>query len=148
MSASGRVAAVGPYIQVPSAGTYAVPVDPVKPQSLTIASSSTHGRSKSGKHLSVMIVNIYYLERSNKKSNNCKRSCVEIISVAEKACLDVFRFTGQYLLGMSHFHLFPMSFSQMVEYVFFVILVGGKTLKKHVKKKKVKKTCSFTDFVN
>ncbi|XP_068016326.1 apoptosis-stimulating of p53 protein 1 isoform X5 [Melanerpes formicivorus] len=47
LSASGRVAAVGPYIQVPSAGTYAVPVDPVKPQSLTIASSSSHGRSKS-----------------------------------------------------------------------------------------------------
>ncbi|XP_068803298.1 apoptosis-stimulating of p53 protein 1 isoform X7 [Struthio camelus] len=47
LSASGRVAAVGPYIQVPSASTYAVPVDPVKPQSLTIASSSTHGRSKS-----------------------------------------------------------------------------------------------------
>ncbi|NWQ87317.1 ASPP1 protein, partial [Burhinus bistriatus] len=47
LSASGRVAAVGPYIQVPSAGTYTVPVDPVKPQSLTIASSSTHGRSKS-----------------------------------------------------------------------------------------------------
>ncbi|XP_040528314.1 apoptosis-stimulating of p53 protein 1 isoform X13 [Gallus gallus] len=47
LSASGRVAAVGPYIQVPSAGTYAVPVDPVKPQSLTVASSSTHGRSKS-----------------------------------------------------------------------------------------------------
>ncbi|XP_025967186.1 apoptosis-stimulating of p53 protein 1 isoform X7 [Dromaius novaehollandiae] len=47
LNASGRVAAVGPYIQVPSAGTYAVPVDPVKPQSLTIASSSTHGRSKS-----------------------------------------------------------------------------------------------------
>ncbi|XP_019406331.1 PREDICTED: apoptosis-stimulating of p53 protein 1 isoform X5 [Crocodylus porosus] len=47
LSASGRVAAVGPYIQVPSAGSYAVPVDPVKPQSLTIASSSTHGRSKS-----------------------------------------------------------------------------------------------------
>uniref|UniRef100_A0A8B9Z6Z3 SH3 domain-containing protein n=1 Tax=Buteo japonicus TaxID=224669 RepID=A0A8B9Z6Z3_9AVES len=47
LSASGRVAAVGPYIQVPSAGTYSVPADPVKPQSLTIASSSTHGRSKS-----------------------------------------------------------------------------------------------------
>ncbi|XP_068048400.1 apoptosis-stimulating of p53 protein 1 isoform X4 [Anomalospiza imberbis] len=47
LSASGRVAAVGPYIQVPSAGTYAVPVDPVKPQSLTIAPNSTHGRSKS-----------------------------------------------------------------------------------------------------
>ncbi|XP_072719683.1 apoptosis-stimulating of p53 protein 1 isoform X2 [Ciconia boyciana] len=47
LNASGRVAAVGPYIQVPSAGTYSVPVDPVKPQSLTIASSSTHGRSKS-----------------------------------------------------------------------------------------------------
>ncbi|CAM5151958.1 unnamed protein product [Natator depressus] len=47
LSASGRVAAVGPYIQVPSAGSYAVPVDPVKPQSLTIASTATHGRSKS-----------------------------------------------------------------------------------------------------
>ncbi|XP_010563742.1 PREDICTED: apoptosis-stimulating of p53 protein 1 isoform X2 [Haliaeetus leucocephalus] len=47
LSASGRVAAVGPYIQVPTAGTYSVPADPVKPQSLTIASSSTHGRSKS-----------------------------------------------------------------------------------------------------
>uniref|UniRef100_A0A8C8R547 Protein phosphatase 1 regulatory subunit 13B n=1 Tax=Pelusios castaneus TaxID=367368 RepID=A0A8C8R547_9SAUR len=47
LSASGRVAAVGPYIQVPSAGSYAVPVDPVKPQSLTIGSSATHGRSKS-----------------------------------------------------------------------------------------------------
>uniref|UniRef100_A0A8C0QRT6 Protein phosphatase 1 regulatory subunit 13B n=1 Tax=Chelonoidis abingdonii TaxID=106734 RepID=A0A8C0QRT6_CHEAB len=39
--------AVGPYIQVPSSGSYAVPVDPVKPQSLTIASTATHGRSKS-----------------------------------------------------------------------------------------------------
>ncbi|XP_065449782.1 apoptosis-stimulating of p53 protein 1 isoform X45 [Chrysemys picta bellii] len=47
LTASGRVAAVGPYIQVPSAGSYAVPVDPVKPQSLTIASTATHGRSKS-----------------------------------------------------------------------------------------------------
>lgn len=51
LSASGRVAAVGPYIQVPSADTYAVPVDPVKPQSLTIAPNSTHGRSKSGEYL-------------------------------------------------------------------------------------------------
>ncbi|XP_074852512.1 apoptosis-stimulating of p53 protein 1 isoform X3 [Carettochelys insculpta] len=47
LSASGRVAAVGPYIQVPTAGSYAVPVDPVKPQSLTIAASATHGKSKS-----------------------------------------------------------------------------------------------------
>uniref|UniRef100_G3U856 Protein phosphatase 1 regulatory subunit 13B n=1 Tax=Loxodonta africana TaxID=9785 RepID=G3U856_LOXAF len=47
LSASGRVAAVGPYIQVPSAGSYSVPGDPVKPQSLTIASSAAHGRSKS-----------------------------------------------------------------------------------------------------
>ncbi|XP_029806111.1 apoptosis-stimulating of p53 protein 1 isoform X3 [Suricata suricatta] len=43
----GRVAAVGPYIQVPSAGGYPVPADPVKPQSLTIASNAAHGRSKS-----------------------------------------------------------------------------------------------------
>ncbi|XP_049754521.1 apoptosis-stimulating of p53 protein 1 isoform X3 [Elephas maximus indicus] len=47
LSASGRVAAVGPYIQVPSAGSYSVPGDPVKPQSLSIASSAAHGRSKS-----------------------------------------------------------------------------------------------------
>ncbi|XP_051834240.1 apoptosis-stimulating of p53 protein 1 isoform X2 [Antechinus flavipes] len=47
LSASGRIAAVGPYIQVPSAGTYSVPGDPVKPQSLTIASNAGHGRSKS-----------------------------------------------------------------------------------------------------
>ncbi|EFB29764.1 hypothetical protein PANDA_007425, partial [Ailuropoda melanoleuca] len=47
LSAPGRVAAVGPYIQVPSAGSYSVPGDPVKPQSLTITSSAAHGRSKS-----------------------------------------------------------------------------------------------------
>jgi len=48
LSTPGRVAAVGPYIQVPSAGSYSVPGDPIKPQSLTIASSAAHGRSKSG----------------------------------------------------------------------------------------------------
>ncbi|KAM3856737.1 apoptosis-stimulating of p53 protein 1 isoform 2-T2 [Vipera latastei] len=47
LNASGRVAAVGPYIQVPSSNNYAVPLDPVKPQSLTITTSTTHGRSKS-----------------------------------------------------------------------------------------------------
>ncbi|XP_061468239.1 apoptosis-stimulating of p53 protein 1 isoform X3 [Rhineura floridana] len=47
LNASGRVAAVGPYIQVPSSSSYAMPVDPVKPQSLTITTSATHGRSKS-----------------------------------------------------------------------------------------------------
>ncbi|XP_073923157.1 apoptosis-stimulating of p53 protein 1 isoform X3 [Castor canadensis] len=47
LSTSGRVAAVGPYIQVPSAGSYPIPGDPVKPQSLTITSSAAHGRSKS-----------------------------------------------------------------------------------------------------
>ncbi|XP_039111759.1 apoptosis-stimulating of p53 protein 1 isoform X1 [Hyaena hyaena] len=47
LSTPGRVAAVGPYIQVPSAGSYSVPGDPVKPQSLTITSSAAHGRSKS-----------------------------------------------------------------------------------------------------
>ncbi|XP_060119104.1 apoptosis-stimulating of p53 protein 1 isoform X8 [Heteronotia binoei] len=47
LSTSGRVAAVGPYIQVPSPSSYTVPVDPVKPQSLTITTSGTHGRSKS-----------------------------------------------------------------------------------------------------
>lgn len=49
LSTSGRVAAVGPYIQVPSAGGFPLPGDPVKPQSLTIASSAAHGRSKSGR---------------------------------------------------------------------------------------------------
>ncbi|KAM4853521.1 apoptosis-stimulating of p53 protein 1 isoform 2-T2 [Thomomys bottae] len=46
LSTSGRVAAVGPYIQVPSAGSFPVPGEPIKPQSLTIASSAAHGRSK------------------------------------------------------------------------------------------------------
>ncbi|XP_046308986.1 apoptosis-stimulating of p53 protein 1 isoform X1 [Marmota monax] len=50
LSTSGRVAAVGPYIQVPSAGSYPVQGDPIKPQSLTIASSAAHGRSKSDGH--------------------------------------------------------------------------------------------------
>ncbi|XP_043930435.1 apoptosis-stimulating of p53 protein 1 isoform X2 [Protopterus annectens] len=46
-SASGRVAAVGPYIQVPSPSSYPMPGDPVKPQSLTVANSVGHARSKS-----------------------------------------------------------------------------------------------------
>lgn len=80
------MAAVGPYIQVPSAGTYAVPVDPVKPQSLTIASSSTHGRSKSGKHLSVVFTNTHGLEKSN-----LGKPTVGLISVVKDTglrCLD------------------------------------------------------------
>ncbi|XP_007455653.1 PREDICTED: apoptosis-stimulating of p53 protein 1 [Lipotes vexillifer] len=47
LSTPGRVAAVGPYIQVPSTGSYPAPGDPIKPQSLTITSSAAHGRSKS-----------------------------------------------------------------------------------------------------
>ncbi|XP_075471077.1 apoptosis-stimulating of p53 protein 1 isoform X6 [Ascaphus truei] len=47
LTATGRVAAVGPYIQVPSAGNYTLPADPVKPQSLSLAATGTHGRSKS-----------------------------------------------------------------------------------------------------
>ncbi|KAF7252123.1 Apoptosis-stimulating of p53 protein 1 [Varanus komodoensis] len=47
LNVSGRVAAVGPYIQVPNSSSYTVPVDPVKPQSLTITTSTAHGRSKS-----------------------------------------------------------------------------------------------------
>ncbi|XP_041132676.1 apoptosis-stimulating of p53 protein 1-like isoform X4 [Polyodon spathula] len=48
---SGRVAAVGPYIQVPTPGrpegSYHIPGDPVKPQSLTVSGSTSHARSKS-----------------------------------------------------------------------------------------------------
>ncbi|MGH0185425.1 UNVERIFIED_CONTAM: hypothetical protein FKN15_017814, partial [Acipenser sinensis] len=48
---SGRVAAVGPYIQVPAPGrpegSYHIPGDPVKPQSLTVSGSTSHARSKS-----------------------------------------------------------------------------------------------------
>ncbi|XP_069049214.1 protein phosphatase 1, regulatory subunit 13Bb isoform X3 [Lepisosteus oculatus] len=48
---SGRVAAVGPYIQVPAPGrqegSYAIPADPLKPQSLTVSATATHARSKS-----------------------------------------------------------------------------------------------------
>ncbi|XP_063804578.1 apoptosis-stimulating of p53 protein 1 isoform X2 [Pseudophryne corroboree] len=47
LSASGRVAAVGPYIQIPSTVNYPLPADPVKPQSLSLAASGTHARSKS-----------------------------------------------------------------------------------------------------
>ncbi|KAM8921212.1 apoptosis-stimulating of p53 protein 1 isoform 2-T2 [Pelodytes ibericus] len=47
LTATGRVAAVGPYIQVPTAVNYTLPVDPVKPQSLSLAASGTHARSKS-----------------------------------------------------------------------------------------------------
>ncbi|KAJ8411740.1 hypothetical protein AAFF_G00153780 [Aldrovandia affinis] len=48
---SGRVAAVGPYIQVPvpgrQDGVYAVPPDPLKPQSLGVTATINHARSKS-----------------------------------------------------------------------------------------------------
>ncbi|XP_071972023.1 apoptosis-stimulating of p53 protein 1 isoform X3 [Engystomops pustulosus] len=44
---SGRVAAVGPYIQIPSTVNYPLPADPVKPQSLSLAASGTQPRSKS-----------------------------------------------------------------------------------------------------
>uniref|UniRef100_A0A8C5Q4J4 Protein phosphatase 1 regulatory subunit 13B n=1 Tax=Leptobrachium leishanense TaxID=445787 RepID=A0A8C5Q4J4_9ANUR len=47
LSVSGRVAAVGPYIQVPAAVNYTLPAEPVKPQSLSLAASGTHTRSKS-----------------------------------------------------------------------------------------------------
>nr|XP_033808129.1 apoptosis-stimulating of p53 protein 1 isoform X2 [Geotrypetes seraphini] len=49
LNASGRVAvaAVGPYIQVPNTSNYSIPGDPVKPQSLTIASSASQSRTKS-----------------------------------------------------------------------------------------------------
>ncbi|ELK28631.1 Apoptosis-stimulating of p53 protein 1 [Myotis davidii] len=46
LSTPGRVAAVGPYIQVPSTGSCSAPGDPVKPQSLTVASGAAHGRPK------------------------------------------------------------------------------------------------------
>ncbi|CAK6431724.1 unnamed protein product [Pipistrellus nathusii] len=46
LSTPGRVAAVGPYIQVPSAGSCSAPGDPVKPQSLTVAAGAAHGRPK------------------------------------------------------------------------------------------------------
>ena len=50
----GRVAAVGPYIQVPvpgqQQGGYNMPPDPLKPQTLGINTQPPHGRSsKSGK---------------------------------------------------------------------------------------------------
>ncbi|KAJ3606532.1 hypothetical protein NHX12_026053, partial [Muraenolepis orangiensis] len=48
----GRVAAVGPYIQVPvpgqQQGGYTMPPDPLKPQTLGINTQAPHGRSKSG----------------------------------------------------------------------------------------------------
>ncbi|XP_019911930.2 protein phosphatase 1, regulatory subunit 13Bb isoform X3 [Esox lucius] len=48
----GRVAAVGPYIQVPlptrQEGGYTGPPDPLKPQTLVVNTSANHARSKSG----------------------------------------------------------------------------------------------------
>ncbi|KAM9339130.1 protein phosphatase 1, regulatory subunit 13Bb isoform 2-T2 [Symphorus nematophorus] len=49
----GRVAAVGPYIQVPvpgrQEGGYTIPPDPLKPQTLGVNNQANHGRTKSGK---------------------------------------------------------------------------------------------------
>ncbi|XP_041814362.1 protein phosphatase 1, regulatory subunit 13Bb isoform X4 [Chelmon rostratus] len=49
----GRVAAVGPYIQVPvpgrQEGGYTIPPDPLKPQTLGVNNQANHGRAKSGK---------------------------------------------------------------------------------------------------
>ncbi|XP_059211931.1 protein phosphatase 1, regulatory subunit 13Bb isoform X4 [Centropristis striata] len=49
----GRVAAVGPYIQVPvpgrQEGGYNIPPDPLKPQTLGVNNQANHGRTKSGK---------------------------------------------------------------------------------------------------
>uniref|UniRef100_A0A8C7G230 Protein phosphatase 1, regulatory subunit 13Ba n=1 Tax=Oncorhynchus kisutch TaxID=8019 RepID=A0A8C7G230_ONCKI len=54
-SSSGRVAAVCPYIQVPvpgrQEGGYALPPDPLKPQSVPGTGPINHGRSKSGQSL-------------------------------------------------------------------------------------------------
>ncbi|KAG8514464.1 Apoptosis-stimulating of p53 protein 1, partial [Galemys pyrenaicus] len=47
LSAPSRVAAVGPYIQAPSAGSSPAPGEPAKPRSLSVASSAVHGRAKS-----------------------------------------------------------------------------------------------------
>uniref|UniRef100_A0A7N9AMC7 Protein phosphatase 1, regulatory subunit 13Bb n=1 Tax=Mastacembelus armatus TaxID=205130 RepID=A0A7N9AMC7_9TELE len=48
----GRVAAVGPYIQVPvpgrQEGGYTIPPDPLKPQTLGVNNQANHGRTKSG----------------------------------------------------------------------------------------------------
>uniref|UniRef100_A0A672GRP2 Protein phosphatase 1, regulatory subunit 13Bb n=1 Tax=Salarias fasciatus TaxID=181472 RepID=A0A672GRP2_SALFA len=48
----GRVAAVGPYIQVPVPGRqdggYTLPPDPLKPQTLGVNNQANHGRAKSG----------------------------------------------------------------------------------------------------
>ncbi|XP_060947755.1 protein phosphatase 1, regulatory subunit 13Bb [Limanda limanda] len=47
----GRVAAVGPYIQVPVSGRpeggYTMPPDPLKPQTLGVNNQANHGRTKS-----------------------------------------------------------------------------------------------------
>ncbi|KAM9091591.1 apoptosis-stimulating of p53 protein 1 isoform 2-T2 [Megaptera novaeangliae] len=78
LSTPGRVAAVGPYIQVPSTGSYPAPGDPIKPQSLTIASSAAHGRSKSAndgnwptlKHNSSSLVKVTQIASVEWKDSN------------------------------------------------------------------------------
>lgn len=57
---TGRVAAVGPYIQVPvpsrTETNYMVPPDPLKPQTLTMNTPANHVRSKSGQSLHNLVV--------------------------------------------------------------------------------------------
>lgn len=55
---TGRVAAVGPYIQVPVPGRqegYLGPPEPLKPQSLGVNTPANHGRTKSGESTDVSL---------------------------------------------------------------------------------------------
>lgn len=70
---TGRVAAVGPYIQVPvpvRQEGYVVPPEPLKPQSLGVNTPANHARSKSGQSLNTdfcMITTNIYLELNGAK---------------------------------------------------------------------------------
>lgn len=70
---TGRVAAVGPYIQVPVPGRqegYVVPPEPLKPQSLVVNTPANHARSKSGQSINTdvcMIMSNIYLEWNGAK---------------------------------------------------------------------------------
>uniref|UniRef100_A0A674AH65 Protein phosphatase 1, regulatory subunit 13Ba n=1 Tax=Salmo trutta TaxID=8032 RepID=A0A674AH65_SALTR len=72
-SSSGRVAAVCPYIQVPvpgrQEGGYALPPDPLKPQSVPGTGPINHGRSKSGQSL-LHTLQLYLLYHS--QTNDCQ----------------------------------------------------------------------------
>lgn len=76
----GRVAAVGPYIQVPvpgrQEGGYTMPPDPLKPQTLSVNNQANLGRTKSG-WLKVINASCLLITHNPRKckTQKVKRNC-------------------------------------------------------------------------